>query len=271
MLRFLYQEAYYTLRKYFFGLLLYCRCCHVLEFPFWCKHLEIMYFTSRIMIHEQSIDRLTAAWLLPVVAPIVAAGTGGTLCLVIPEDSAALPCTLVASYILWGIGVPFALSILVLYIYRLTVYKVFPWNKYQLKLASSLRSQYQYIPAYWTAWSRRGWNYSTWCSSQKYQLHLALVCHCVAWNRCFRRSDIVGICNFMDCIRGGYRCRTMSKNQVLDGMVGIYLPTRYDNCIIFWLEVHFHRVPHSWVRSCRSLFSMSLLLWRQFVWFYSGY
>jgi tellurite resistance protein TehA-like permease len=77
----------------------------------------------RIISHEQSIDKLTAVWLLPVVAPIVAANTGGNLCTVL-QDSATLHNTLVASYVLWGIGVPFAMSILVLYIHRLTVYKV---------------------------------------------------------------------------------------------------------------------------------------------------
>ena len=75
------------------------------------------------MSHEQSIDKLTAVWLLPVVAPIVAAATGGNLCTVI-DDPTTLYNTLVASYVLWGIGVPFAISVLVLYIHRLTVYKV---------------------------------------------------------------------------------------------------------------------------------------------------
>ena len=77
------------------------------------------------MEQEQSIDKLTATWLLPAIAPIVCAGAGGTLCIAIPSNSATLPYTLIASYILWGIGVPLALSILVLYIYRLMVYKVF--------------------------------------------------------------------------------------------------------------------------------------------------
>jgi tellurite resistance protein TehA-like permease len=78
------------------------------------------------MAHDHSIDKLTAVWLLPVVAPIVAAATGANLCTVIPRDSPALGHTLVASYVLWGIGMPFSMSILVLYIHRLTVYKVPP-------------------------------------------------------------------------------------------------------------------------------------------------
>jgi len=72
-------------------------------------------------VHEQSIDKLTAVWLLPVVAPIVAAATGGNLLTVLDSQS-----TLAASYAIWGIGVPFAMSILVLYIHRLAVYKLPP-------------------------------------------------------------------------------------------------------------------------------------------------
>jgi tellurite resistance protein TehA-like permease len=77
---------------------------------------------SRIVTHEQSIDKLTAVWLLPIVPPIVTAGVGGNLCLVIPQ--AAISPTLIASYVCLGVGVPFAMSILVLYIHRLTIYKV---------------------------------------------------------------------------------------------------------------------------------------------------
>jgi tellurite resistance protein TehA-like permease len=76
----------------------------------------------RIITHEQSIDKLTAVWLLPIVPPIVASGVGANLCMVIPQ--AAISPTLIASYVCWGIGVPFAMSILVLYIHRLTIYKV---------------------------------------------------------------------------------------------------------------------------------------------------
>lgn len=81
-------------------------------------------FNFRIMAQEQSIDKLTAVWLLPIVAPIVTAATGGSLCTVLPPDS--FTSTLITSYVLWGIGVPFAMSILVLYIHRLTIYKVLP-------------------------------------------------------------------------------------------------------------------------------------------------
>ena len=75
---------------------------------------------------EQSIDKMTAVWLLPVVAPIVVSATGGNLCTVLSPTSEAFRSTLVVSYTLWGMGVPFAMSILVLYLHRLTVYKAEP-------------------------------------------------------------------------------------------------------------------------------------------------
>ena len=76
------------------------------------------------MVQEHTVDKVTAVWLLPIVAPIVAAAAGANLCTVIPRDSSALESTLVASYVLWGVGIPFAMSILVLYLHRLAIYKV---------------------------------------------------------------------------------------------------------------------------------------------------
>jgi hypothetical protein len=96
---------------------------------------------GRIITREQSIDKLTAVWLLPIVLPIVAAGVGGNLCTVIPQ--AAISPTLIVSYVCWGIGVPFAMSILILYIHRLTIYKVSatrlssPSNKISYRRANS--------------------------------------------------------------------------------------------------------------------------------------
>jgi tellurite resistance protein TehA-like permease len=80
--------------------------------------------TYRIMYHEHSINNLTAIWLLPVVAPIIASATGANICTVLTPNSPEQHAILVTGYALWGLGTPFAASILVLYIYRLTVYKV---------------------------------------------------------------------------------------------------------------------------------------------------
>ena len=77
------------------------------------------------MEQEHSIDKMNAAWLLPVIPSIVTAGTGANLCDVIRPDSASFSSVLVASYMLWGIGVSMAMTMLVLYLHRLVVFKVF--------------------------------------------------------------------------------------------------------------------------------------------------
>ena len=66
---------------------------------------------------------MTAAWLLPIVAPIVAAASGGILAEVLPNPHHAL-WTVIVSYILWGIGVPLAMAVLVIYFQRLTIHKL---------------------------------------------------------------------------------------------------------------------------------------------------
>ena len=76
------------------------------------------------MTHEHAIHKLTAIWLLPIVAPVFVSGTGAALCSAIPDNSYALQATLAVSYALWRMGIPFAMSILVLYIHRLAIHKV---------------------------------------------------------------------------------------------------------------------------------------------------
>ena len=68
---------------------------------------------------------MTAAWLLPIVSTIVAAASGGIVAEVLPNPQHAL-WTMVVSYILWGTGVPLAMSVLVIYFQRLTIYKLPP-------------------------------------------------------------------------------------------------------------------------------------------------
>lgn len=68
---------------------------------------------------------MTAAWLLPVVATIVAAASGGIVAEVIPHPQQAL-ITLIVSYVLWGTGVPLAMCVLVVYFLRLTTCNIPP-------------------------------------------------------------------------------------------------------------------------------------------------
>jgi len=68
---------------------------------------------------------MTATWLLPIVAPIVASASGGIVASVLPNPQHAL-WTLIISYILWGTGVPLAMAVLVIYFQRLTIHKLPP-------------------------------------------------------------------------------------------------------------------------------------------------
>ncbi|KAI2713043.1 hypothetical protein CBS147354_7854 [Penicillium roqueforti] len=66
-----------------------------------------------------------AAWLLPIVSCVVAAATGAIVADVLPNPQYALG-TIVASYILWGVGVPLALMVMVIYLMRLMLHKLPP-------------------------------------------------------------------------------------------------------------------------------------------------
>ena len=73
--------------------------------------------------HEAALSTMTAIWLLPIVAPIVASASGGIVAGVLTNAHHAL-WTVIISYILWGTGIPLALTVLVIYFQRLTVHKL---------------------------------------------------------------------------------------------------------------------------------------------------
>lgn len=75
--------------------------------------------------HITSLDRITAIQLLPIAATIVAAGVGARVADILPNESHALG-TLLVSFILWGMGTPLALVVLVMYYQRLAVHKLPP-------------------------------------------------------------------------------------------------------------------------------------------------
>ncbi|OQD97009.1 hypothetical protein PENVUL_c086G00495 [Penicillium vulpinum] len=83
---------------------------------------------SFILISQRyitSLDRITAVQLLPIAATIVAAGVGAEIAIVLPNKQHALG-TLLVSFILWGMGTPLAIAILVIYFQRLAVHKLPP-------------------------------------------------------------------------------------------------------------------------------------------------
>jgi tellurite resistance protein TehA-like permease len=75
--------------------------------------------------HQMRLETMTAAWLLPVVSCIVAAASGSVVAAVLPDPNHAL-ITVVASYVLWGMGVPLAMLILTIYFHRLAIHKLPP-------------------------------------------------------------------------------------------------------------------------------------------------
>lgn len=76
-------------------------------------------------IHKSELSSMTATWLLPIVSTIVAAASGSIVASVLPNPQHAL-WTLITSYILWGTGVPLAVTVLVIYFQRLTIHNIPP-------------------------------------------------------------------------------------------------------------------------------------------------
>ena len=70
--------------------------------------------------HQRSLDSITAAQLLPIAATIVAAGTGAEVAAVLTNTHQALG-TIVVCYVMWGMAVPMAFSVLVMYYQRLAL------------------------------------------------------------------------------------------------------------------------------------------------------
>ena len=68
---------------------------------------------------------MTAAWLLPIVAPIVAAASGAVVASALSNPQHAL-WTIIVSYVLWGTGMPLAFVVMVIYFHRLAVHKLPP-------------------------------------------------------------------------------------------------------------------------------------------------
>ena len=68
------------------------------------------------------LSEMTALYLIPIVAVVLAAGSGGVVASALPNPEHKL-YTLIISYILWGIGSPLSWIILALYFLRLMVHK----------------------------------------------------------------------------------------------------------------------------------------------------
>jgi len=87
---------------------------------FICIGCPFLQFTR----HEQSHDKVTGVWFLPVVSTIVAAASGGIVAEILPPAHARL--TLIVSWILWGTGFSLAILLMAMYYGRLAIYKIPP-------------------------------------------------------------------------------------------------------------------------------------------------
>ncbi|WP_414444847.1 TDT family transporter [Burkholderia sp. 22PA0106] len=73
-------------------------------------------------VQEHSLERLTAALLLPIVAPEVAASSAAVLAPHLNVETARW--VVGAGYVLWAISVPLAFSILTIVLFRLVIHKL---------------------------------------------------------------------------------------------------------------------------------------------------
>ncbi|KAL1954893.1 hypothetical protein VTO42DRAFT_482 [Malbranchea cinnamomea] len=86
-----------------------------------CLYIPFLLTTE----HQAKLETMTAAWLLPIVAPIVAAASGGVVADVLPNPRHAI-ITITVSYVMWGTAVPFAMLIFAIYFQRLALHKLVP-------------------------------------------------------------------------------------------------------------------------------------------------
>ena len=75
--------------------------------------------------HKLELRSITGASLLPVLASISAAASGGVVAEILPNSQDAL-ITVIVSYALWGTSVPLAMIITAIYFYRLNLHQLPP-------------------------------------------------------------------------------------------------------------------------------------------------
>jgi tellurite resistance protein TehA-like permease len=71
------------------------------------------------------LSGLTACYLFPAISCVVASASGSVVASAVSNAQHAL-WTIIISYVLWGVGVPMAMLILVIYFHRLVIHKLPP-------------------------------------------------------------------------------------------------------------------------------------------------
>lgn len=75
------------------------------------------------MSHRRGeLEEMTALYLIPIVAVVIAATSGSLVAGAIPNEHHKL-WTLIISYVLWGIASPLSWIILTIYFLRMTLHK----------------------------------------------------------------------------------------------------------------------------------------------------
>ncbi|KAK5022790.1 Plasma membrane sulfite pump involved in sulfite metabolism [Exophiala sideris] len=74
---------------------------------------------------ETPLSAYTALQLFPIIATVVASASAAVVANVLPRPEQAL-ATLIMGYVLWGLGLPSALFIMVVYFQRLAIHKLPP-------------------------------------------------------------------------------------------------------------------------------------------------
>lgn len=101
-----------------------------LAFGLWIAELVFTIFSCIvvpyyiIIHHNHQLESMNGTWLLPIVPAIVTASSGGLLANYIDEERGLV--ILIVSYVMMGMGLLLALSIVVIYFYRLVVHKLPP-------------------------------------------------------------------------------------------------------------------------------------------------
>ncbi|KAE8352608.1 voltage-dependent anion channel [Aspergillus coremiiformis] len=101
----------------------------ILAWVLWWIDATLSFVMCSILIfgilwtHDMRSANMTTTWLLPFLAPIVAASSGGLVAEALDQDSQVIP-TLITAFVLWSVGFLPAMALIILYAHRLLEYKM---------------------------------------------------------------------------------------------------------------------------------------------------
>lgn len=87
-----------------------------------CFYLPFVLIKQR---EDTLLSSITALQLFPVIATVVASAVGATVAGALPDPHHAV-ATIIASYVLWGLGMPATGMVMVIYFQRLAIHKMPP-------------------------------------------------------------------------------------------------------------------------------------------------